>query len=150
VPIAIGAERRQLQASMRRSLSQRSTNSRTRGAPSASRSLPDFTAAEARSGTDQPIGLALPVDRAAPVRAVVRRLHPASAVMLGAPSLAVALYVTDPRKPIETPEEVLQRLFGLTGREARCCGFWRKAGICGPRRRTSLSVTRRYAAMSNT
>jgi len=31
---------------------------------------------------------------------------------------AVALYVTDPRKPVETPEEILQRLFGLTPREA--------------------------------
>jgi DNA-binding CsgD family transcriptional regulator len=38
--------------------------------------------------------------------------------MLGAQSEAVALYVTDPRKPVETQEEILQRLFGLTPREA--------------------------------
>ena len=38
--------------------------------------------------------------------------------MVGARSEAVALYVTDPRKPVETPEEILQRLFGLTPREA--------------------------------
>jgi DNA-binding CsgD family transcriptional regulator len=73
---------------------------------------------QALSDTDQPIGLALPIEHDEPVRAVVRRLHPASAGMLGAPSEAVALYVTDPRKPIETSEEILQRLFGLTTREA--------------------------------
>jgi len=73
---------------------------------------------QALSGTDQPIGLALPIEHDEPVRAVIRRLHPASAGMLGAPSEAVALYVTDPRKPVETSEEILQRLFGLTAREA--------------------------------
>jgi DNA-binding CsgD family transcriptional regulator len=73
---------------------------------------------EALSSTDQPVGLTLPIDHAEPVRAVVRRLHPASAGMLGAQSEAVALYVTDPRKPVETSEEILQRLFGLTPREA--------------------------------
>jgi DNA-binding CsgD family transcriptional regulator len=73
---------------------------------------------EALNGADQPIGLALPIDHAEPVRAVIRRLHPASAGTLGAPSEAVALYVTDPRKPVETQEEILQRLFGLTAREA--------------------------------
>ncbi len=73
---------------------------------------------EALNGTDQAIGLALPIDHAEPVRAVVRRLHTASAGMLGSRSEAVALYVTDPRKQVETPEEILQRLFGLTPREA--------------------------------
>ncbi len=73
---------------------------------------------EALSGTDQPIGLALPIDHAEPVRAVIRRLHATSAGMLGTPGEAVALYVTDPRKPVETQEEILQRLFGLTPREA--------------------------------
>jgi DNA-binding CsgD family transcriptional regulator len=72
----------------------------------------------ALNGTDQPIGLALPIDHAEPVRAVIRRLHAGSADMLGVPSEAVALYVTDPRKPVETREEILQRLFGLTAREA--------------------------------
>jgi len=72
----------------------------------------------ALDGTDQPIGVNLPVDHAQPVRVMLRKLHPASAGMLGAQNEAVALYVSDPRKPIETPEEVLQRLFGLTGREA--------------------------------
>jgi DNA-binding CsgD family transcriptional regulator len=73
---------------------------------------------EALNGTDQPVGLALPIDHAEPMRAVIRRLHPTSAGMLGAPRDAVALYVSDPRKPVETSEEILQRLFGLTAREA--------------------------------
>src|ERR1700728_3562130 len=38
---------------------------------------------EALSGTDRPIGLALPIDHAEPVRAVIRRLHPASVGMFG-------------------------------------------------------------------
>ncbi|MGB6537831.1 MAG: helix-turn-helix transcriptional regulator [Xanthobacteraceae bacterium] len=73
---------------------------------------------EALNGEDRPIGIALPIDHAEPVRAVVRKLHPKSARMLGTPGDAVALYVTDPRKPVETPNEILQRLFGLTPREA--------------------------------
>lgn len=73
---------------------------------------------QALSGTDQPVGVVLPLDHAEPVRGVIRRLHAKSARMLGAPSDAVALYVTDPRKPLETPQEILQRLFGLTAREA--------------------------------
>jgi DNA-binding CsgD family transcriptional regulator/PAS domain-containing protein len=64
------------------------------------------------------VALTLPIEHVEPVRAVARRLHPASAGMFGARNDAVALYVTDPRKPIETNEEVLQRLFGLTSREA--------------------------------
>ncbi len=73
---------------------------------------------EALDGDDRAVGVTLPIDHAEPVRAVVRRLHPNSAGMVGARSEAVALYVTDPRKPVETPEEILQRLFGLTPREA--------------------------------
>jgi DNA-binding CsgD family transcriptional regulator len=73
---------------------------------------------EALDGGDRAVGVTLPIDHAEPVRAVVRRLHPGSAGMVGARSEAVALYVTDPRKPVETPEEILQRLFGLTPREA--------------------------------
>lgn len=78
---------------------------------------------EALDGGDQPIGVVLPIDHTEPVRAVVRRLHPASAGMVGVASEAVALYVTDPRKPIETSEEILQRLFGLTPREAAVLGI---------------------------
>lgn len=73
---------------------------------------------EALDGTGQPVGVALPIDHAEPVRVVIRKLHPASAGMLGAQREAVALYVSDPRKPVETREEILQRLFGLTAREA--------------------------------
>jgi DNA-binding CsgD family transcriptional regulator len=72
----------------------------------------------ALDGTDQPVGVTLPIDHAEPVRVLVRKLHPASAGMLGAQHEAVALYASDPRTPIETREEILQRLFGLTGREA--------------------------------
>ena len=73
---------------------------------------------EARSSVHQTIGVPLPIEHDEPMRAVVRRLQADSAGMLGAPKEAVALYVTDPRKPMETPEEILQRLFGLTKREA--------------------------------
>jgi len=38
--------------------------------------------------------------------------------MLGAHDGSLAMYLTDPRRPIETSEEILQRLFGLTPREA--------------------------------
>ena len=63
------------------------------------------------------------------MRAVIRRLQPASADMLGAPTEAVALYVTDPRKPIETSQELLQRLFGLNQAGSRgptCSGRRRR------------------------
>lgn len=73
---------------------------------------------EALCGHGRAIGVTLPIDHEEPVRAVVRRLHPASAGMLGTQSGSVALYVTDPRKPVETPEEILQWLFGLSAREA--------------------------------
>jgi DNA-binding CsgD family transcriptional regulator len=73
---------------------------------------------EALSGGDKSVGVSLPIDHAEPVRALVRKLHPTSAQMVGAESDAVALYLTDPRKPVETPDEILQRLFGLTPREA--------------------------------
>jgi len=72
---------------------------------------------EALNG-DRPVGVTLPIEHAEPVRALVRRLHPASAGLVGAPREAVAIYLTDPRKPVETSEEILQRLFGLTPREA--------------------------------
>jgi DNA-binding CsgD family transcriptional regulator len=75
-------------------------------------------AIDAARESDHAVGLTLPIENVDPVRAVARRLHPASAGMLGTRTDAVALYVTDPRKPIETSEEVLQRLFGLTSREA--------------------------------
>ena len=73
---------------------------------------------EALNDSDKSIGVSLAIDHAEPVRALVRRLHPQSAQMVGVARDAVALYVTDPRKPVETPEEILQRLFGLTPREA--------------------------------
>src|ERR1700728_1651389 len=73
---------------------------------------------EALDGDDRAVGVTLPIDHAEPVRAVVRRLHPGSAGMVGARMEPVALYITAPRKPVETPEEILQRLFGLTPREA--------------------------------
>jgi DNA-binding CsgD family transcriptional regulator len=72
---------------------------------------------EARD-SENAVGLTLPIEHDEPMRAIARRLHPASAGRLGMQNDAVALYVTDPRKPIETNEEVLQRLFGLTSREA--------------------------------
>jgi DNA-binding CsgD family transcriptional regulator len=73
---------------------------------------------EARSDGNKPIGISLPIDYAEPIRGLARKLHPDSAHMVGVASEAVALYLTDPRRPLETPEEILQRLFGLTPREA--------------------------------
>lgn len=74
---------------------------------------------EALSNADQPVGIALPTgEHQQPVRAVIRKLHPNSAGMLGTQNGSLAMYLTDPRRPIETSEEILQRLFGLTPREA--------------------------------
>ena len=73
---------------------------------------------EALSDSDKQIGVTLPTDHAEPIRGLVRKLHPRSAQFIGAASESVALYLTDPRRPMETPEETLQRLFGLTPREA--------------------------------
>ena len=106
---------------------------------------------EALSGADQPpIGLALPIDNAEPVRAVIRRLHPASADMLGAPSQAVALYVTDPRRPIETQGEIYSACSASRRGKPRCCAFWSRAKICKPWRRVSESPLRPCAVTSNT
>jgi FixJ family two-component response regulator len=42
--------------------------------------------------------------------------------MLGAHNGSLAMYLADPRRPIETSEEILQRLIGLTAREASVLG----------------------------
>jgi DNA-binding CsgD family transcriptional regulator/PAS domain-containing protein len=65
------------------------------------------------------MGIALPAgDSNDPVHAVMRKIPPDAAGMLGTDDGSVAVYLTDPRRPIETREEILQRLFGLTQREA--------------------------------
>lgn len=68
--------------------------------------------------TEEAVGVALPTGESDPLRAVIRQLNPGSAERLGGRHGLVAMYLTDPRKLIETREEVLQRLFGLTPREA--------------------------------
>jgi DNA-binding CsgD family transcriptional regulator/PAS domain-containing protein len=74
---------------------------------------------QARSGGDQnPVGVSFPVGSRDHVHAVIRMLHASPAIRLGVEAGTVALYLSDSRKPLETPEEVLQQLFGLTGREA--------------------------------
>jgi len=73
---------------------------------------------EARDGRDKAVGVILPAGEAGQVRAVVRRLQPPAAGMLGAGQGALAIYLADSRRPVETSEEVLRRLFGLTSREA--------------------------------
>jgi len=73
---------------------------------------------EARNGGDKPVGVTLPAGEAEQVRVIVRRLPPSTVGMLGAREGAVALYLADSRRPVETSEEVLRRLFGLTEREA--------------------------------
>lgn len=73
----------------------------------------------ARNGkSENPIGVSLPVGPDHHVRAVIRPLHAEPATKLGLEMGAVALYLTDSRRPLETPEEILQQLFGLTTREA--------------------------------
>jgi DNA-binding CsgD family transcriptional regulator len=73
---------------------------------------------EASSGALAPIGVTIPVGETDEVKVLIRALNASSAGMLGVDAHAVALYLSDPRKPVETPEETLQQLFGLTGREA--------------------------------
>lgn len=62
--------------------------------------------------------LTLPAGESGQLRLVLRELDPASAEVLGGGPGALALYLTDSRQPIETQEEVVRRLFGLTEREA--------------------------------
>ena len=69
-------------------------------------------------GPGDTIGLTLPGQDGAELRAVVRRLGSGPTRMLGADAGAVALYVADSRHPLETREETLRRLFGVTEREA--------------------------------
>jgi DNA-binding CsgD family transcriptional regulator/PAS domain-containing protein len=71
-----------------------------------------------RWGSERPIGLSLPVGPTDQVRAVIRPLRTSPATILGVRDGSIAVYLSDSRKPIETPEEILQQLFGLTGREA--------------------------------
>ncbi len=66
----------------------------------------------------EPVGLTLPAGDSGQLRVVVSRLEPASAERLSLGPEAVALYVSDSRRPLETREEMLRRLFGLTEREA--------------------------------
>jgi DNA-binding CsgD family transcriptional regulator len=72
---------------------------------------------DARSGATGPIGVTLPAGDGGLVRDVATPLTEGSREMLGAPPEAIAVYLTDSRQPIETREEVVRRLFGLTERE---------------------------------
>jgi DNA-binding CsgD family transcriptional regulator len=74
--------------------------------------------AKARGGGGEPVGFELPEGGGHVIRAVVRRLQSSSAALLGARDKALALYLSDSRRSVEAPEEVLQRIFGLTTREA--------------------------------
>jgi DNA-binding NarL/FixJ family response regulator len=73
---------------------------------------------EARNGTARPVGLTLPIGGTNEAKVLIRPLNRASADLLDVGPTAIALYVRDPRQPVETPEETLQQLFGLTAREA--------------------------------
>jgi DNA-binding CsgD family transcriptional regulator len=73
---------------------------------------------EAMTGDGEPVGVTLLAGEEGQLRVVATRLAPGSAGMIGAEPDAVALYLTDSRRPIETNEEVVRRLFGLTAREA--------------------------------
>jgi DNA-binding CsgD family transcriptional regulator len=101
-----------------------------RGEPlrsSAGRLLASTSSAEARfrqvmrealGSRDQANGAPLLTGGGEKVWVVARRLQPSTAGLLGAREGAIALYISDPHRPLETSREVLRRLFGLTDREA--------------------------------
>jgi DNA-binding CsgD family transcriptional regulator len=74
--------------------------------------------AEAGAARGAAVGLTMQAGDSGQLRIVVRTLEPESATMLGGKTDAIALYLTDSRRPIETREEIVRRLFGLTAREA--------------------------------
>ena len=74
--------------------------------------------AEARATRGEAVGFTMPAGESGQLRVVVRTLELESAEILGGRAGAVALYLTDSRRPIETREEIVRRLFGLTAREA--------------------------------
>jgi DNA-binding CsgD family transcriptional regulator len=74
--------------------------------------------AEARGSPGAVVALSMQAGESGQLRVVVRTLEPESAGILGGKAGAVALYLTDSRRPIETREEIVRRLFGLTAREA--------------------------------
>lgn len=74
--------------------------------------------AEARGARGGAVGFSMQAGESGQLRVVVRMLEPESAQILGGDGSAVALYLTDSRRPIETREEIVRRLFGLTAREA--------------------------------
>jgi len=73
---------------------------------------------EARAANGDPVGVTLPAGETGQLRIVIRALDAETATILGGRLGSVALYMTDTRHPIETGEEVVRRLFGLTEREA--------------------------------
>jgi len=73
---------------------------------------------EAQTNPGVPVGLSLPAGESGHARMVICTLAPSASGALGAPWEALGVYLTDSRRPVETPEEVLRRLFGLTEREA--------------------------------
>jgi DNA-binding CsgD family transcriptional regulator len=96
---------------------------------------------QARATTDESIGVTLPAGETGQLRGIVRRLGSSSAGMLGARPDAIALYVTDSRRPIETREEVVRRLFGLTEREASVlCALVQGDDTRGIARRLSVGL----------
>jgi DNA-binding CsgD family transcriptional regulator len=73
---------------------------------------------EAQTTPGTPVGVSLPAGESGHARMVICTLAPSASAALGVASEALGVYLTDTRQPVETPEEVLRRLFGLTDREA--------------------------------
>jgi DNA-binding CsgD family transcriptional regulator len=73
---------------------------------------------DARDGRDCSVGITLPAGETEQIRVMARQLAPASADMFGVSPKGLALYLADSRRSVETREETLRRLFGLTAREA--------------------------------
>ena len=93
-------------------------NGRLRAVSVASNEILQQALTKARGRGGEPVGFELPQGGGHVIRAVVRRMQSSSAALLGARDEALALYLSNSRRSVEAPEEVLQRIFGLTTREA--------------------------------
>lgn len=69
---------------------------------------------QARRSSGRQVGTAISITEEADIKVLIRPLTPSCADMLGVETSAIAIYLSDSRLPVETPDETLQQLFGLT------------------------------------
>ena len=94
------------------------TGDRLRGTTPQARSALNSAMQELTDHPDRTVGVSLGTETTGLTRVILRRLNVATADLLSARPGVTALYLADSRQPLETPNEVLRRLFGLTEREA--------------------------------